>query len=148
MKRVLLFALAAVPLASAAEMYDAEYQACSQSSTVGIVKCVDEAGQKWDKRLNIAYKALMERSEPRQNAALKTAQRLWIQYRDANCSFYAANGGSIGQIEAYECVRAMTKARTCELDRVNRGDSQPSAECNDPARPTARKETDSTLAQP
>lgn len=144
MKHVLLFTLGAVPLASPAEMYDAEYQACSQSTTVGIVQCIDQAGQKWDQRLNKAYKALMERSEPRQNAELKKAQRLWIQYRDANCAFYAATGGSIGQIEAYECIRAMTKARTCEFDLVNRGDSEPSAECTAATHPTAPQETVST----
>lgn len=144
MKHALLLILAAIPLASPAEMYDAEYETCSQSTTIGIVECVDEAGKKWDKRLNTAYQALVQRSEPGQNDALKKAQRLWIRYRDANCGFYAANGGSIGQIEAYECVRAMTKARTCEIDRVNRGDSQPLAECSAQPAPTHAADTSRT----
>lgn len=71
----------------------------------------------------------MECSEPQQNVALKKAQRLWIQYRDVNCAFYAANSGSIGRIEAAECIRVMTQSRTCQMDNANRGDSQPLAEC-------------------
>lgn len=130
MNRLLLLILFTFPFPSLAEMYGAEYETCSRSTTVGIVQCVDQAGEKWDRRLNESYKALMKRSESDQNAALKKAQRLWIAYRDANCSFYAANGGSIGQIDAFECIRAMTKARTCEIDSVNRGDSEPSVDCS------------------
>lgn len=87
MKHALLLILAAIPLASPAEMYDAEYETCSQSTTIGIVECVDEAGKKWDKRLNTAYQALVQRSEPApeqrqlpkhlQQIALQPQKTLW-----------------------------------------------------------------------
>lgn len=129
MYRLLLLGLMAVPLTSVAGMYDAEYEACHRLPLAGIFECVVQAGEKWDKQLNASYKDLIKRSYPWQNEALKKAQRLWIQYRDANCSFYAETGGSMGQMDSYECVRAMTKARTCELDSVNRGDSEPMTVC-------------------
>src|SRR5690606_26112251 len=39
---------------------------------------------------NLSYKEFIARSEPDQVAKLKTAERLWIKCRDANCQFYAA----------------------------------------------------------
>jgi uncharacterized protein YecT (DUF1311 family) len=41
-----------------------------------------------DHRLNAAYKALQARIEAAQRQPLLAAQRLWVQYRDANCGFY------------------------------------------------------------
>jgi uncharacterized protein YecT (DUF1311 family) len=38
--------------------------------------------------LNAAYKALQARIEANQRQSLLAAQRLWVQYRDANCGFY------------------------------------------------------------
>lgn len=108
--------LAFVAPASAQMMYDAEYEACNQQSTVEIVECVNGKAQAWDRRLNGAYKALMSQSDPGQKAPLKTAQRLWLQYRDANCGFYASGEGSLSQIAAAECLRAMTRQRACELE--------------------------------
>lgn len=113
---VLLLALSAP---ATAQMYGAEYEACSSQSTADIVDCLNGSMKTWDRRLNGAYKALMQRSDPAQKEPLKAAQRLWVQYRDANCGFYAAGEGSISQIAAAECVRAMTQQRACELEAAN-----------------------------
>ncbi|ANV99333.1 lysozyme inhibitor LprI family protein [Bradyrhizobium icense] len=53
---------------------------------------------------------------PQQRERLRAAQRLWIQYRDANCGFSAAGEGSIAGVEAAECLRVMTQLRYNELD--------------------------------
>ena len=129
MKSLLLTALVAIPATASADMYSAEYQACNQSTTVDIVECVSSAGKKWDARLKPAFDALVERSEPAQLPALEQAQRLWAEYRDANCTFYAGAGGTLAQTEAAECFRAMTRARVCELQQANLGEGRPSAEC-------------------
>jgi uncharacterized protein YecT (DUF1311 family) len=47
---------------------------------------------------------------------LRAAQRLWIQYRDANCLYYGLSEGTIARIEAGECLRSMTEARSKELE--------------------------------
>lgn len=113
---VLLLALSA-PVA--AQMYGADYEECNQQSSADIVDCLGASAKTWDRRLNGAYKALMARSDPAQKEPLKAAQRLWVQYRDANCAFYASGDGSLSQIAAAECQRAMTQQRACELEVAN-----------------------------
>jgi hypothetical protein len=46
------------------------------------------------------------------------AQRLWVQYRDANCAFYGVQDGSIRQVQAAECIRSMTEDRAHELEKA------------------------------
>lgn len=130
MARLLLLLLSALPISSFAEMYDAEYGRCNKLTTVDIVDCVGKAAKSWDRRLNESYQALLERTEAAQQGSLKTAQRQWIKYRDANCQFYASGPGTIVQVEAAECMRAMTKARTCELQSANNMEGRSSPECS------------------
>ena len=132
MKRTALMLLLAMPGFCTAEMYGAEYEQCNKASTAGIVECVQHQAKQWDRRLNSAYKDLMARSDPAQQMPLKAAQRLWIKYRDANCGFYAAGEGSIRQIESAECLRAMTKQRTCELRAANQQEGGVTPECKRP----------------
>lgn len=49
--------------------------------------------------------------------ALRTAQRAWITYRDANCiaAGFPMRGGSAEPLLVYGCMRRMTEARTAEL---------------------------------
>ena len=70
-----------------------------------------------DHRLNAAYKALQARIEAAQRQPLLSAQRLWVQYRDANCGFYGVLG-SIRQVQAAECIRSMTEDRAYELEKA------------------------------
>lgn len=114
---------------AAAQMYGPGYRECSKGTTAGIVDCVNAGARTWDRRLNRAYRSLLERSDPGQREPLKAAQRLWIRYRDANCGFYAAGEGSLRQVEAAECVRAMTQQRACELEAANTGDAAAGARC-------------------
>jgi uncharacterized protein YecT (DUF1311 family) len=93
---------------------------CDAQTTLGMVDCLSARTKVQDKRLNLAYQALMQRSDAGQRQPLKAAQRRWISYRDANCRFYGSAEGSIRQIEAAECLRAMTQARACELETAKR----------------------------
>ena len=113
---LLLLALSAP---AAAQMYGAEYEECNQQSTAEIVECVKASAKTWDRRMNGAYKALMSRSDPGQHEPLKAAQRLWEEYRDANCRFYATGEGSLSQVASAECVRAMSQQRACEMEAAN-----------------------------
>jgi uncharacterized protein YecT (DUF1311 family) len=49
---------------------------------------------------------------------LKTAQRLWIQYRNANCDFYGDEQGAIREVEGAECLSRMTQDRAIELQQA------------------------------
>lgn len=90
---------------------------CSdKTSTMEISECVMEDAKVWDKRLNTAYQALLPFVDPEQREPLRKAQRLWIQYRDANCAFYAAHEGTISRILVADCMWTMTRDRTLELE--------------------------------
>jgi uncharacterized protein YecT (DUF1311 family) len=47
---------------------------------------------------------------------LREAQRLWAQYRDANCIYYSLGEGTIVRIDAGDCMYWMTKSRALELE--------------------------------
>lgn len=75
---------------------------------------------KWDARLNKAYKKLTtNKDNPRTKNLIKT-QKLWIKYRDANCHYYTDQEGTIGRIEYSECMRIMTARRALELEQEGR----------------------------
>ncbi len=86
--------------------------------TSDMVKCLSDTTAKWDKRLNEAYReALNDKEAPKeQREQLRKAQRLWLQFRDANCEYYALGEGSISRVNAASCGFDMTKARAKELE--------------------------------
>jgi uncharacterized protein YecT (DUF1311 family) len=85
-------------------------------STYEIVECLKTQAAQWDKRMTIAYQRALHAGDPKQREQLRAAQRLWIQCRDANCLYYGLGEGTIAGIEAGECMRNMTQARTVELE--------------------------------
>jgi uncharacterized protein YecT (DUF1311 family) len=95
---------------------DAPAESCN-GSTYEMVECLREKTEQWDKRLNRAYQqALKDAENPAQADQLRAAQRLWVQYRDANCRYYDLGEGTIARIDAAECMRMMTEARAKELE--------------------------------
>jgi uncharacterized protein YecT (DUF1311 family) len=74
--------------------------------------------QRGGSALNAAYKALQARIDPAQRQPLLAAQRLWVQYRDANCGFYGTQDGSTRQVQAAECVRSITEDRAREFEKA------------------------------
>lgn len=127
--RAIVLLMMILPVVCFAEMYGPDYEKCSQDTTIGIVDCLNKEAKHWDKRLNGSYKELMNRIEAGQQAPLKAAQRAWIKYRDANCAFYGSASGSLSQIEAAECLRAMVKERACELRLASQAEAPPDQEC-------------------
>ena len=112
---VLLFA--SVALAQDGAKEDIPDPQCD-GGTSQLVKCLSDATAKWDKRLNAAYReAINDKDAPReQREQLRKAQRLWLQFRDANCEYYALGEGSISRVNAASCLFDMTKARAKELE--------------------------------
>jgi uncharacterized protein YecT (DUF1311 family) len=102
-----------------AEMFGPGFQPCGENtSTLAVVECVQAKTALADQRLHAAYKSLQARVDPAQRQALLSAQRLWVQYRDANCGFYGTQDGSIRQVQAAECIRSMTEDRARELEKA------------------------------
>ena len=84
--------------------------------TFDMVKCLEDATAKWDKRLNEAYRETLKEGPKEQQAQLRKAQRLWVQFRDANCEYYGLSEGSIRHVLFGSCMLDMTKARAKELE--------------------------------
>jgi uncharacterized protein YecT (DUF1311 family) len=118
MKRLIL-AVAMAAVAFAAEANDAgdPDQSCD-GSTAEMVDCLAVKTQRWDKRMSIAYQQAMKDASAAQHDQLRAAQRLWIQYRDANCLYYGMGEGTIARVDAAECLRRMTEARARELENL------------------------------
>ena len=118
--------MAALP--AGAEMFGPGFQPCGdQLSTPAVVECVQAKTNAADQRLNAAYKALQARVDAAQRQPLLLAQRVWVQYRDANCGFYGTHDGSIRQVQAAECMRSMTDDRAHELESAMKLVSTPSS---------------------
>lgn len=65
------------------------YQSCLDNSTSSqqMINCAYAAQDAWDKVLNKNYKAAMDVLDKDQQEALRTAQRTWLAYRDADSKF-------------------------------------------------------------
>ena len=114
---VLLFVGAPARADTGCEWYGEEYQTCRDGNTHDIVMCLSKLYEKWDGRLNAAYKKLvgMEHEADRLKT-LKLSQEAWLKYRDANCDWYGAGEGTIHRLWGSECMRSMTACRALELE--------------------------------
>jgi uncharacterized protein YecT (DUF1311 family) len=110
--------LALVTVARAGEQGDPE-PSCD-GNTFQMVECLKGKTAQWDKRLNAAYQKALQDAVPAQRAPLRAAQRLWVQYRDANCLYYGLGEGTIARLDAGECMRSMTEARAREFEGLGR----------------------------
>jgi uncharacterized protein YecT (DUF1311 family) len=119
MKNTLLAPTAVVLLGAAAFAFaddQSDPQKSCDGSTPEIVDCLKAQTAQWDKRLNAAYQQALKDADGKQREQLRAAQRLWVQYRDANCLYYALGEGTIARIEAGYCMLDLTKTRATELE--------------------------------
>ena len=90
--------------------------ATCDGNTREIVECLMANTAQWEKRMDAAYKQALEDAEPKQREMLVTAQKLWIQFRDANCDYYDLGPGTIASIKAGYCMKDLTETRARELE--------------------------------
>ena len=88
-------------------------------STAGMVKCSQTAATQWDAELNKVYQALMTELNAEGQAALRSAQRDWIDFRDAEfaaiAAIYAQLEGTMWRIVATDARTEVIKTRTLAL---------------------------------
>ena len=90
--------------------------------------CAGLAFEDADRRLNEVWPRLVEIAQdndflgvddgrPSYEETLREAQRAWIGFRDANCTFegFQARGGTMEPMLIGDCLARMTEARIMEL---------------------------------
>jgi uncharacterized protein YecT (DUF1311 family) len=86
-------------------------------TTLDMANCFSNAQAASDAKLNSLYQQIRKKLDADDFKRLTTAQRFWIQYRDANClaerDLY--DGGTASGPVYVACLEAMTRARTEEL---------------------------------
>jgi uncharacterized protein YecT (DUF1311 family) len=96
---------------------------CFQSestTTAEMVACYGKGLAMWDKELNRFYGQLMASLGPAQKESVQTAQRQWLQYRDAERAAFDAvdNDGTLSRVgRAREAMR-ITKEQAERLARL------------------------------
>ena len=87
------------------------------SPTADGYECFYAASKKADAELNQLYRRIQTVVDGNELVKLREAQRLWMHFRDANCSaeyeFY--EGGSAGPMVRVACLEAVTRHRIEEL---------------------------------
>ncbi len=151
--------LAALILSSAFQLASAQdigltkqFSGCMDKSngvTVEMLECIDAEIKRQDRRLNKAYKDVMDQLSPERKKQLQHAQRAWINYRDANCKFYDdPDGGSLARVSAADCLMSETASRAKEIESFAGVDSTPSAaKTSEPPAQAARPASNDSVAQ-
>lgn len=113
---LVIAALMAIP-GCAQHMNEKDSPCANVVITAQLGDCLSEARGKADAELYTVYKQVRSRLRADDAERLTKTQRLWIQYRDANClaerDLY--EGGTAKYPAYFACLESMTRARTREL---------------------------------
>lgn len=91
----------------------------SDGVTSMMLDCDGKEYKAQDAKLNKMYKSAMSKLDAQGKNKLKNAQRLWVQYRDAKCSFYEGlSGGTVDALYASGCTVQETALRAQELEDI------------------------------
>lgn len=105
------------------DLYTVRFSNCMDQADdvpVAMQDCIGEELNTQDARLNGAYRKLRSQLSAKRKTELQAAQRLWIQYRDANCAFYYdPEGGTLHRAMAADCVLRETAERAKELEGLS-----------------------------
>ena len=125
MKKLVMLS-AMLMAASALAQEDAEFDCANTSVQWQLNECEAQAWQEADEQLNAQYqesrrvmKAWDADASDLAGAeeALVRAQRAWVAFRDAQCTFrgYQARGGTMESMLIYGCQAELTRQRTQQL---------------------------------
>jgi len=103
---------------SGAQHMNAKDSPCEPSTvTSDLYACLDHARQNQDAALNAYYRRVQTVVKGDELTKLRAAQRLWVQFRNANCDaeheMYSV--GTAGPVVKVACLEAMTRHRVAEL---------------------------------
>jgi uncharacterized protein YecT (DUF1311 family) len=113
-----VFAIASLALfaggAQAADKLDCNSKDLNQMQ---LDECAGQDFTAVDRKLNALYRTLVAKYNAADGALLKTAERAWLSYRDAECDFETNGtvGGTINPMMDTMCRTKKTNARIKEL---------------------------------
>jgi uncharacterized protein YecT (DUF1311 family) len=117
MRFLVPLAIALLVLAAPLRAEPAEATCDDAKSTAEIVQCFATQTAAWDRRLNAAYQKLLKELPAARRERLRNAQRLWVQFRDANCAYFGSAEGTIARVLAAQCLYRLTSTRAQELEQ-------------------------------
>jgi uncharacterized protein YecT (DUF1311 family) len=87
--------------------------------TLDLSSCMTKALKSADTKLNATYLRIQTALTEEEVKSLAKAERLWVQYRDANCNaeYSLYDGGTGGPPTRLACLEAETKTREVSLRR-------------------------------
>lgn len=115
--KIILSALGLVFIASSALANDNKCGISGDQKSMTL--CAEQNYHAADGELNVVYGELRESISASGQDALRSAQRKWIDYRNAQCDFDSAGtlGGSIHPYVLSNCLAELTRAQTQRLGR-------------------------------
>ena len=129
MKKLLFLFLATIAIEALADLEVDENNVakCNQKDadagmTYAIIACNGKEAEKSDAEMNKVYQRLMADIKKENDSKtakkyvehLKTTQRAWIKFRDAQC-IYDPDGGRLESLRLQSCIDKMSIKRTEEL---------------------------------
>jgi len=89
-------------------------------TTAGMVENLTKEQKEADVALNAVYGKLLSQLDEAGKTRLRAAEKAWLKYRDAQTTFEGSlyEGGSIRPLIEGNCLMAMTRNRTKELQEV------------------------------
>jgi uncharacterized protein YecT (DUF1311 family) len=91
-------------------------------STAGMVQAISKANKQWDKEMNSLYQDLKKTMATEEWAALVTAQKAWLVYRDAQTKSlvetYGRMEGTMWIPMSASAVMGLTKDRALFLQSL------------------------------
>lgn len=94
----------------------------SASTTLGMMDCLIQAHDAWDKELNKQYTLLMADLSDESKNSLRQSQQAWIKYRDSYFSamreYYSTQDGSIWKIVHGEQRVNVVKEKALSLESL------------------------------
>jgi uncharacterized protein YecT (DUF1311 family) len=106
-------------VAAAQSVNDPNELCASAASTAETFNCLDGAYKAANHSLNTLYVRIQKGLGPDELASLVSAERLWLQYRDATCEaeYKLYGGGTNGPPARTSCLLTETRARIASLSR-------------------------------
>ncbi len=114
---LLSIAFVAAGASGAQQMNEPDSPCAGVVVTSDLVACLEKARASADVEMKVLYQEIKARLDVNEAQQLAKTQRLWIEYRDANCSAERSlyEPGTAAPPAYLACLEAMTRERTKEL---------------------------------